>query len=419
MSRNWKSLDNAALIFAVAAQGSDTQVFRMSCELRDRVDPEALQEALDETMQIFQVYQSLLKKGMFWFYLESTNLKPVVHIENSEPCGPIYHQNRKQLLFDVSYFKNRINLEVFHVLSDGTGAMNFLKTLISKYLSRVHHLPEPPLPFDASAVQMNDDSFSKYYSGTTSVRRKIHGVACRLHGPRYPENRLKVITGVMDVEPLKAEARRHNTTLTIFLCACLMRAISESVTVRQKKDPIVLAVPVDLRQHFPSESMRNFFSILLVSYDFARQSGEFEDVLQKISADINTGLLHENLAQWIDSNSAIEHLAVTRATPLFLKNLALKAAYKYSMRLDTAGFSNIGIISMPPEFAQYIREFNFFSGTSKLQVCVCSYAGRLSVSFSSPYVSSEIQRRFFRQLTDLNMEVEISTTHANDERSQA
>ncbi|MEI6100972.1 MAG: hypothetical protein WCP73_03945 [Eubacteriales bacterium] len=418
MSNNWNSLDNAAIIFPAAAGGADTQVFRISCELHDKIDPDILQNALDETITIFRFYQSVLKRGLFWYYLEESKLTPVVHIENTQPCGNIYSPHHKKLLFDVSYFNNRVNLEIYHVLSDGTGALNFLKTLITKYLSKRHQLPEPPLPFDVSALQMSDDSFKKYYTGTRDVKRKLPKIACQLRGPKYPEDRLKVITGTVGIGPLIDAAHKYNTKLTVFLCACLIEAISESVSAEQKANPIVLAVPVDLRQHFPSASVRNFFSILLVGYDYANQSGTFEDIIQKISGDLATGTSQESLAKWIDSNSAIEHLVVTRLTPLIIKDRFLKIAYNYTMRRDTAGFSNLGIISMPPELSPHIRSFDFFSGTDKLQVCICSFQDRLSISFSSPFISTEIPKRFFRTLTDLNAVVEINTNNAGDGKGE-
>ena len=36
--------------------------------------------------------------------------------------------------FRVKYYKNTINIEFFHVLTDGTGGMGFLKALTSEYL---------------------------------------------------------------------------------------------------------------------------------------------------------------------------------------------------------------------------------------------------------------------------------------------
>ena len=397
---------------------ADTQVFRISCELYEQVAPAVLQTALEQTVEAFPPYRSVLKRGLFWYYLESTDQMPIVHEENRQPCAAIYNRSGKNLLFDVSYFHNRVNLEVYHVLSDGTGALHFLRTLITKYLSLCHRLPEPSLDYDASAMQMSDDSFRRYYTGSPSIKRSEYGTACRLGGRRYPENRLKVITGLIDICPLLEAAHGYHTPLTAYLCACLMNAISETVSVRAGKRPVVLSVPVNLRSHFPSASARNFFSILLVGYDYGKQNDAFEDVLEKVDDDLKNGLARENLARGIDAYSTVEHNAFARAAPLYLKDLALKAAYRYAMRQETAGLSNLGVVTMPPELTPFIRSFDVCSGTNLLQVCMCSYMGRLSISFSSPFVSAEIQRRFFRTLTALGAEVEITTNPAGDGKEE-
>jgi hypothetical protein len=413
--KSWSGLDNAALIFPAAVGGSDTQVFRISCELYEPVDPAVLQTALEQTAEAFPLYRSVLKRGLFWYYLESTDRMPSVHEEDKRPCAVIYRRSGKNLLFDVSWFRNRVNLEVYHVLSDGTGALYFLRTLMVKYLSLVHRLPEPAIDYDASAMQMSDDSFQKYYTGSHRIKGIGYATACHLSGRRYPENGMRIITGLTDIRPVLEAAHSRHATLTAYLCACLMEAVSETVSVRMKKRPIVLSVPVNLRGHFPSASARNFFSVLLVGYDYGKRDGSFENVLKKVGTDLKGGLVRENLSRGIDAYSAVEHNVFARAVPLYLKDLALKAAYHYAMRRETAGVSNIGIVSMPQELTPYIRSFDMCSGTNNLQVCVCSFQNRLSISFSSPFVSAEIQRRFFRTLADLGAEIEITASPVDDE----
>ena len=126
----WTRLDNAAKIFPPTTNEKDTKVFRFVCEMRDEVNHELLQEALDQTMLLFPFYRSVLRRGVFWYYFENTELKPEVREEHKLPCSMLYHPNRKDLLFEVTYYKERINLEVFHSLTDGTGALAFLKTLL-------------------------------------------------------------------------------------------------------------------------------------------------------------------------------------------------------------------------------------------------------------------------------------------------
>lgn len=408
-------MDNAALIFPAAVGGSDTKVFRIACELYEPVDPAVLQAALEQTVEAFPLYRSVLKRGLFWYYLEGTDRMPSVHEEDRPPCAAIYRRSGKNLLFDVSWFHNRVNLEVYHVLSDGTGALYFVRTLMAKYLSLAHRLPEPAIDYDASAMQMSDDSFRKYYTGSRRLKGIGYGPVCRLSGHRYPENGMRVITGLTDIRPVLEAARSRHTTLTAYLCACLTEAIGETVSVRMKKRPIVLSVPVNLRSHFPSASARNFFSVLLIGYDYGKHGGSFDDVLKKVGADLKGGLVRENLSRGIDAYSAVEHNAFARAVPLYLKDLALKAAYRYAMRRETAGLSNIGIISMPQELAPYIRSFDICSGTGNLQVCVCSFQNKLSIGFSSPFVSAEIQRRFFRSIAALGAEIEITASPVDEE----
>ena len=134
----WRKLDNAAKIFPINSNKYDTKVFRFSCRLKEEIKAEILQKALDKTMHAFPMYASIIRKGLFWYYFESTSIKPIVKEETHSPCGPIYDETIKGLLFEVTYYKKRINLEVHHALSDGVGAIQFLRTLVLNYLVMKH-----------------------------------------------------------------------------------------------------------------------------------------------------------------------------------------------------------------------------------------------------------------------------------------
>ena len=133
--RRWRKLDNAAQAFPAAAGKKDSRVFRFYCVLKETVDADTLQRALDLTMEKYPLFRSVLRKGLFWFYMEPRELPALVREEDRPPCSRIYVPDQKRLLFEVTYYKNRINLEVFHGLTDGTGAMQFLKELVRNYLT--------------------------------------------------------------------------------------------------------------------------------------------------------------------------------------------------------------------------------------------------------------------------------------------
>lgn len=417
MKLKWNKLDNAAKIYPASSTKTDTHVFRFSCELNEPVNCEMLQLTLIETATIFPVYQYILKRGLFWYYLESTSLAPVVRREYKPPCNELYDRNQKTLLYEVTYFGNIINLEVYHVLTDGTGAMNFLRILVTKYLTKIHSLNEPEVDYDASHMQMADDSFRRYYNKNVK-KKKIktkYIKAYKLKGQKFSENRIKIIRGMVSVSKTLKISREYNSTLTTFLSACLIQAINEEVTVMSKNHPVVLAIPVNLRNYFKSESARNFFSIVYTGYDCCDNKVEFDDIINKVNIDFTRELTLENMTDHLNSLYSIERNFFVRIAPLFIKDIALKIAYERSAAKSTATLSNVGIIKVPAEITPYIRSFDVCTGTNRLQACICSYLDHLSINFTTPFMNSDIQRRFFRMLTEFGLEVELTTNQIIDE----
>ena len=119
--------------------GADTAVFRLTCELNEPVKPEILQHALDRMVVQYPNLRTVLRRGVFWYYLEQTNRHAQVVPEHTPPCAQLYQDSRSSL-FEVSYWKNKINFDVFHVVADGAGAIDMLQTLVTEYVSKAYHL---------------------------------------------------------------------------------------------------------------------------------------------------------------------------------------------------------------------------------------------------------------------------------------
>lgn len=429
----WTRLDNAAKIFPCTTRNQDTKVFRFVCELKEDVVKENLQKALDMTLKEFPFFETILRRGLFWYYFEDSKRKAAVHPENRPPCGPLYDKNKKGLLFDVSYYKKRINLEVYHALTDGTGALNFLRTLVYHYIVVTHRenwKEVPALDYDASSTQRMDDSFDRYYDSRRErhaedrkeQETKEHGRtlknypnAYRVHGQRLPDYRIKVIRGTVPVEVLKETAKRCHTTVTIFLTALIISSIGELMTVREKRHLVGIVVPVNLRQYFKSESARNFFGTIDVWYDFDQCSGEFEDIIEQVQRCFQAELTPEKMEQRLYQLGSLERNPAARIVPLVIKDFFMWLGYEFTDRKYTFSISNIGQVSMPEEFQAYIHLFDVFISTRKNQACICSYQGKLTMSFTSPFVSAELEKIFFRKLTALGIPVEIATNHYEED----
>ena len=172
---------------------------------------------------------------------------------------------------------------------------------------------------------------------------------------------------------------------------------------RKKKRPVVITIPVNLRKFFSSVSARNFFSIVNIGYDFRNNPPELEEIIPYVAKRFREELTEERLAARMNSLASIERNFLTRIVPLVVKDVGLKIAYDYTAAEATASLSNVGRITMPDKLVQYIRLFDVFVSTDKLQICMCSFHDTLTVSFTSNFLSTDIQRRFFRTLTGMEM----------------
>lgn len=418
-SLKWSRLDNAAKIFPSTSSKRDPKVFRFACELTEPVEPAVLQRALERTLEKFPPFRSVLRRGLFWYFLEQSDLVPTVSEEDHPPCSPLYDPMRRGLLFSVTWYRCRINLEVYHALTDGSGALQFLRALVFDYLLLRH--PEafaggvPALDFDASLSERGDDSFRRHYVPEKKGRGEKAPRACHMKGARLPGDRIRVVEGMLPVKEVSTKAKELGVSMTVFLTAMLLTAVAGEMPARERsRRPVVAAVPVNLRNYFESESVRNFFGVFTAGYHF--QNGwTFDDVLSSVKETFARELTADRLARRMNRLAALEHNPVIRVMPLAVKDPVLRLSGWIAARGETTSLSNLGRITMPPACAPYIRAFDVFISARRLQMCMCSYGDRLMLSLASPFVSTDVPKRFFRSLTGMGLPVEVSTNPISEE----
>ena len=397
---NWRKLDNAALAFPPATDKNDTRVFRMYCELKETVDPEILQTALDHTMEKYPLFQVVLRKGLFWFYLERRDIRAVAKKEVKPPCSRLYIPDKKSLLFEVSYYENRINFEVYHALTDGTGARNFLQELVQNYLKLQHpetRFPETETRQRATFRDHEEDSFSQYYSSETPKNKEKNPRAVRLKGEMLGHDDMQILEISIPVKEILDKARSYGASITAYLSAIFICSIHEEIPRNRQKRPVTLMVPVNLRNFFPSESMANFFGWIEVGYTFT-ETTTFQDVLEDVKKQFETELVKEKIAMHMNGYVRLEKNPVIRAVPLEVKKYFLMVGAALGSRRITTVYSNIGVVRFPKEYEQYIERFGFFTCTEALQLCSCSYGDELLLGFTSKIPGENIQRNFLEYL---------------------
>ena len=293
---------------------------------------------------------------------------------------------------------------MFHVLTDGTGATEFLKELVKNYLYFAHKeegLEQVALlPEDMTVQDQEDDSFLKYYSKDQKRPKKRKLNAFQIRRKKKDGNHLHVHESVVSVQAVLKRSRELGVSMTIFLTALFMMAINEEMSKMQKKKPVVLMVPVNLRKFFPSSSMLNFFNWIEPGYNFTTQDQSFEAVLKYTKEFFEIELTKEKMSAHISELLALELHPILRLAPLELKNLCIQAGAKYSEKNTTAIFSNMSAVKMPESYVPYIERFGVYTNTPKLELCLCSFQDKLSFAFTSRYDTVNIERNFYRLLKE-------------------
>lgn len=417
----WERLDNTAHLFPVIAGESMSNVYRISVTLTEEIQPEILQRALDTVLPKFDGFNLRLRQGVFWNYFEE-NGKPAPRVreEMKYPCRFIHQNKNRSYLFRVSYYKYRINLEVFHVLTDGMGGLNFLRELTYQYLRLAHpELKDKVGDFLNSGTSLNrEDSFLKNYR-MSSERGYKTKKAYLIKAESLHPGEFGVMHGYMKVSELKAVCRKYGVSINEYLVGVFVWSIyTECLHGMPSDKPIRVAVPVNLRPYFNSNTTKNFFVMVSAEFHPTENIYTFDEVLKIIQDSLRSQIQREHLEKLFSYNVSNEKLLIARAVPLFLKNLAMRFVYTQSALANTSTVTNIGNITVDEAYQPYIEQFHAFLAMSKgqnIKGTICSYGDTLVFTFSYAIKDASIQKGFFRKIASDGIAVEIESNGVNYE----
>ena len=412
MSGTWYQVDNVAKLFIATNNRRDPRVFRVCCTLDADIDPGCLAEALRLTARQFPNFQVTLHRGLFWHYMESTGKLPAPLPETLPPCAPVYGPDlQNELLYRVSYYGPRINVEMFHALSDGNGGLLFLKALVCQYLKLQHPdalanlVPETVAP----AATLAQDSYRQFY-GAAAQRDAMPRRACRLRSSRLPYDQTQFFEAHMPVKAVLAAARAEGVTLTSWLGARLMLAVYAELPLLERRRPVAVSLPVNLRNYYPSETARNFFNSIRVAQQLTGRETP-ASLAASFDAALKTELSEERVKARMDGFERFERLPFVKPVPLVVKNRVVAAITRYQDRYNSATLSNLGVIKTPPALDPWLRGFAAMSSTSNLFACACTWHGDLTLCLSSAWRSTGVPRRFFGGIAAEGVDV---TLYANE-----
>ena len=420
MQKQWYRLDNAALIFPAIIRKNWNNVFRVAVTLTEPVDPEILSRAAADLKPRFPTIFVRLKSGFFWYYLETVKEAPRAE---QDYAYPLTHMTRKQLqtcCVRILYYENRIAVEMFHSVTDGTGGMAFLKNLAARYLELKHGIRIPPEKgiVDWQEAPKNEETRDCFQlCGAPVGIGRAEATAYRLSGNPEEDHARHIIMGIVPTDVLIGKAHEPGVPVTAYLAAVMAEAVRDRQVMDGKPPkqlkPVKITIPVNLRKTFGLDTMRNF--ALAVNIGFDPKLGEYshEQICKLMYHQLGAEATPQRMAGRVTTNVALQRSMPIRVIPLPLKKMCMRLVYAISGESKGClNISNMGPIVLPDEMAKYIERFEFVIGVqySYPNNCsVVSWNGKTYISMIRGIQESELERLFFSRLVELGIPVEVES----------
>lgn len=414
-------LDNAANVYPAIKNRKHPGLFRVSATLTETVQPELLQSALNTTLARIPSFAVRMRSGLFWHYFSHAHDQLRIQEDVVNPCQSLSARTDRGFQIRVRYHNRRIALEVFHSVSDGFGAMVFLKTLVAQYLIETGlDIPATHGVLDCTVPPHPDEATDDFraFAGDSSPRPRRERRAYHVSGTRLPRHDLAITTGTVPVDGIKAESRHHEVTITEYLTATYLHILSDIQRAQRRRRPlpIKVQVPVNLRQFHPSETLRNHASYVCPGIDPTHGDYSFEEILSLVHHFMRYEVTAKHLRSRVATNIRTERNLLVRAMPLFIKNLVISLGYKFSgPRIFTSVLSNLGVIRIPPEMAPHVEMFDFNLGPSHITNVDCAvlgYDGKLRINFVRTIQEPIVERAFFTFLVRQGIPVKVESNKA-------
>lgn len=418
----WYKLDLSAIVYPTLQRRDFSSVYRLSVVLKEPVKPDVLQTAVDIALKRFPTYKTAIHKGLFWRYLEPNDRPgPFVQKDIQNFCMPMPFKAGNRYLLRIYYHDCRISLEAHHCLGDGTGGMYVLQTITAVYLRLLGHsvsdggfvknVNEAPSPGEL------EDAYMRYANAKVSPARPGEKTY-RVRGTRAPFYTFHVIDGIMSVKEVMKVASKYQATITEYLNSVLLYALLQ----KQQSDwhiklhPVKIAMPVNLRRFFPSETLRNFITMVYPGIDPRLGEYTFEEIVKHVHNYMRYYINEKFLKGDITTNANTQRNPLIRIVPLFVKDFVVRLFYtKVQDKNSSAGLTNMGALKVPDDMKPYIERFDIYMGqpfSSRTNCAIVSFEDILTINFASSIMESDVERLFFRKLVIDGIHVKIESNRS-------
>ena len=413
---SWRKLDNSAKIFPLSASKKYSTVFRYSAVLKETIDKQILEKAVEKALVRYKAFKVKMKSGFFWFYFEENTKKPVVKEELYYPCKRIDPLSNNDYLFSVTYFERKINIEIFHSLTDGSGGLIFFREIIYNYLEMTH---KELLNMEERKTRRVEFDTEDSYMANFEKKAKDNGSGKRayiLKGKELKFNQVSVNHLMINNDDLKNECTKYNVSTTQYLTSVLIWSVLNANVFkyeknRKNKKPIKVCIPVNLKKYFKSKTISNFFSFISIDAEM-ETCDSFEKITKFVKNEFERKLTEEEILKTMSGTVRIGNNIFISFIPLFLKIIIIRSIYREIQKYFSITYSNVGKVGIIKKYQDYIESFMVLIApehVEKIKCSSCTYMNKVIFTFTSVLNDNSIEKFFYDFLKEQNVKVEVES----------
>ena len=402
------TMDCSAVVYPYFARKTINHSFTMEADLDREIDPKLLREVAQSMCERFPTMFVRLHRDAFGYKLKHVHDVTPFVMPRASTINLVYDLKNNENLIRISYLKNRLSVECFHSVTDGSGAITLLKSILAEYYRRLgEDIPNECgilSPEDKPTARETEDSFR------ANVRKEF-GFAGR-SGKRafqlYPEGSFEpwhYTELTMKLADLKPVVKESGATIGEYLAAMFLYTHYRMRQQTKSTRPVTLSVPINLRSIFGSETLRNFSLYFLTGVPEGEVT--FEKILEQVKKDFKAGTDKDTLQKMININVSQQETALFRGLPRGVKKLALRiGSALYGECLFTTNLSNLGLFKVPDALDKHLLAFRAILGpvpVNALHATAYCAKGVFGMTFTSHIQSRIIETEMQKMFADLGV----------------
>jgi NRPS condensation-like uncharacterized protein len=395
-------------------------VFRVTASLKEPVRYSVIREAVAITSRRFPYFSVSLGSGIFWHFLEFKDQLPRIQADEEIPCSAFAVKRKNEPLYRVIIKGKRISVEFTHILTDGGGGIEYLKSLLYTYLTlagkHLNSAGDIILPGTPVSDEESEDGYLKFFQKMPPPAKLVK--AWHLPFKLNERPRLRVLRAEVRVDEILEVSRRYKVTLTEYFVSVYFFSLqkifisSKRNSIKDKRKVLRIEVPVNMRNKLPSRTMRNFSLFVLPEIDVRLGTYTFEEILKSVHHQLQISTDIKQISRFLSSNVSYEKLLAIRIMPLFIKKMATAAIYRnLASKRWTGMVTNLGQVNLPAEMEEMVDFFELIPTPPNRKVksgcAMMSYKDKLRICFCNITQSTEVEQHIFRYLSDAGIHVKI------------